>query len=261
MQRTAVERLVTLSTAGRARGGRGSRYIAFGRGVRGREDHARRGVHIVRADGTDAYFCRRWCHRAHAVRCARPLGDARGEMTARTNKTVSVIICTRNHVSSLRSTLASVATVQVPRDFTAELIVVDNASDDGTRRVTEEAAVSNMPVRYLFEGRPGKGLAYNAATAAASGGVLLFTDDDVRFPPNWVDGMCRPIVEGLTDAVAGGVRLAPGLERPWMSAVTRGWLASTESVDSSNPGRLVGANMAFSARVLERVPLFDPELG
>jgi hypothetical protein len=40
----------------------------------------------------------------------------------------------------------------------------------------------------------------------------------------------------------------------------RNWLAGTERGES-DPPRLVGANMAFSRRVLERVPAFDTELG
>jgi hypothetical protein len=41
----------------------------------------------------------------------------------------------------------------------------------------------------------------------------------------------------------------------------RAWLASTDSLDAREPEYMVGANMAFSKEVLERVPAFDTELG
>ncbi|HEX8915292.1 MAG TPA: glycosyltransferase, partial [Humisphaera sp.] len=109
---------------------------------------------------------------------------------------------------------------------------------------------------------PGKSRALNAAVAASShADVCLFTDDDVRFPPHWVSGMCGPILAGRADAVAGGVRLAPHLLRAWMEPLHRSWLASTEMMDPADPQNMVGANMAVSRRVFERVPQFDPALG
>jgi GT2 family glycosyltransferase len=73
--------------------------------------------------------------------------------------------------------------------------------------------------------------------------------------------MCKPIRSGSAEAVAGGVRLARHLERPWMTPLHRTWLASTELIDPARPGEMVGANMAFSRTVLERVGAFDPDLG
>jgi GT2 family glycosyltransferase len=96
---------------------------------------------------------------------------------------------------------------------------------------------------------------------AARGSIFLFTDDDVCVPEGWIDGMCRPLLDGRADAVAGGVRLAPDLQRKWMTAAHRAWLADTGHLDPVNPGEFVGANMAFHRRVLDRVPVFDPELG
>jgi hypothetical protein len=46
-----------------------------------------------------------------------------------------------------------------------------------------------------------------------------------------------------------------------MTRLHRSWLASTEFLDPTAPEEMVGANMAFSRHVLERVPEFDVELG
>jgi len=176
---------------------------------------------------------------------------------------ISIIICTYNRADDLRQTLAAVAQVCVPEQMPTELLVVDNASTDVTAEVVASCHLPNMPVRYIHEPRRGKGYAYNTGMAAARGEVFLFTDDDVRPPKNWIEGMCGPILRGEADAVAGGVTIAPHLERAWFSPTQRGWLAELKHPrwERMSQAFLVGANMAFSRNVLEKVPAFDPELG
>jgi glycosyltransferase involved in cell wall biosynthesis len=175
--------------------------------------------------------------------------------------TASIIICTCNRADDLRQTLASLSHLHVSEDVTAEVIVVDNASTDHTADVVRSCELPAFSVHYVHEARRGKGNAYNAGIAAAQGEILLFTDDDVRLPPEWIDGMCAPIVSGKADAVAGAVKIAPHLERPWMTAKHRAALASTEYLNRESPQELVAANMAFSRKVLSHVPCFDAELG
>jgi glycosyltransferase involved in cell wall biosynthesis len=176
----------------------------------------------------------------------------------------SVIICTRNQAESLKATLESIGKVTVPQGWAAELLVVDNGSNDSTKAMVSSITLPNIPIRYVQEPRIGKGYAYNSGMAAASGQIFVFTDDDVRVPSNWIDGMCRPILNGGADAVAGGVvfpaEYTEALSRQELSS-RRSWFASTEVLDPHRPSRMVGANMAFHRRVLDKVPGFDIELG
>jgi glycosyltransferase involved in cell wall biosynthesis len=172
---------------------------------------------------------------------------------------ISIIICTRNRAESLRQTLRSLAACAVPADLTAELLVIDNGSTDGTREIVSGAKVPRLSLRYVAEPRPGQCHARNSGLAHSAGDVILFTDDDVRPPVDWIEGMCRPILNGEADAVAGGVVFPPGLRMPGDG--DPGWMASTEAIDPVCPNRFVGANMAFHSRVLDRVPAFDVELG
>lgn len=174
---------------------------------------------------------------------------------------VSILICTRDRAESLRATLASIGQCDTPADVPAELLVVDNGSTDGTRAVVNETQLPNIPVRYVHEPRHGKGHAYNTGMAEARGDIFLFTDDDVRVPRGWIEGMCRPIVDGYTDAVQGSVRIAPHLVRPWMRNLHRDWLLSVDFSNVEEPGGLIGANAAFRRTVLRKVPGFDEMLG
>lgn len=174
---------------------------------------------------------------------------------------VTVIVCTHNRADALRHTLASVGALDVPADLEPDLVVVDNNAGPETEALLASVAPPNMPLRVVREARPGAGPARNAGLRAARGDVILFTDDDVRLPPDWLEAMCRPILTGATDAVAGCVRLAPHLDRPWMGSLHRVPLASTEGMDRERPQEMFGASMAFARCVLDRVPGFDPELG
>ena len=175
---------------------------------------------------------------------------------------VSIIICTRDRADDLAQTLESLARVQVPRGRLVELLVVDNGSKDNTAQVVELwKPPAGMGKMYVLEPQKGKGRAYNAGIRAAKGAILLFTDDDVRVPENWIAGMAAPIDNGLADAVAGGVRIADHLMRPWLTSHIRACLASTDAINGDQPERFVGANMCFHRRILETIPGFDESMG
>jgi len=175
--------------------------------------------------------------------------------------TVSILVCTRNRAESLACTLHALGTLQIPDGCKAELIVVDNGSTDNTPAILRDACVSNMTLGTLREEQPGQCRSYNRGIAAATGDILLFTDDDVRPPVDWIEKMTAPILRGDADAVAGGVRMAPHLCRPWIEDVHRDWLACSEGAGPKPIISLVGANMALSRGVFEKVPGFDPEMG
>jgi len=174
---------------------------------------------------------------------------------------ISILICTRNRMDSLRQTLDSVSRLTIPATIRVELVVVDNGSADGTGDFLAQLRIPHMSVRAIREESRGVGNARNAALRAATGEILLFTDDDTRLPTDWISALCDPILCGRADAVAGCVALAPDLERDWMRPLHRAILAATDRLDLENPQEMFGASMAFSRRILEKVPAFDAELG
>jgi glycosyltransferase involved in cell wall biosynthesis len=174
---------------------------------------------------------------------------------------VSIIVCTRNRAEHLQQTLASLATVAVPDPLTVELVVVDNGSLDDTVQIARQQPMPFEARKVVQEPTAGLSYARNRGLNAASGDILLFTDDDVRFPAHWIDGMTRPIRAEGADAVAGGVTLAPHLERDWMAPWHRAYLASSHRVENDPLTDMVGANMAFGRHVLATIPGFDPALG
>src|SRR5258706_4085304 len=173
---------------------------------------------------------------------------------------VSVIICTRDRCDDLRQMLEHLGRARVPDGWRVELLVVDNGSSDDTRAVAETANAPNLERRYVFAPEKGKGYAYNAGLAAARGKALLFTDDDVHVPVDWIERMCAPILDGSADAVQGAIHIAPHLERPWLQGALRTWVAAVESPNEPPEG-LVGANMALGRAAIDFAGPFDLRLG
>ncbi|MGA3179076.1 MAG: glycosyltransferase family 2 protein [Verrucomicrobiota bacterium] len=173
---------------------------------------------------------------------------------------ISILISTHNRADSLARTLDSLKGVVIPDRARAEILVLDNASTDHTRAVAQSGPLGGYLLRYLYEPAPGKMRAQNLGLSAARGTILLTTDDDVIPSRDWLVHMTEPLRKGDLDGVVGRIELAADLLRPWMTSMHKYWLAAPEP---AVVGRLelIGASMAFHRRVLDRVPLFDPELG
>jgi len=177
----------------------------------------------------------------------------------------SIIICTCNRADSLAETLAAIESCDLPPNGGVELIVVDNASKDNTKAVTEAFVSSRFTVRYVYEGMRGKGNAYNAGVAAANGAVLLFTDDDVRPASGWLTEHVAQYANPDIAAVQGRIELDFDAPPPvWMTAIHRGFLAETVPSDQAifpYDKHLVGANMSFRKSVALEIGPFNPLLG
>jgi GT2 family glycosyltransferase len=175
---------------------------------------------------------------------------------------LSILIATASPGPSLGPTLASVAANRLPTGWTGELVVVENGRARGAAEVLAALPPSALTRRCLLEPGRGKSRALNRALAAQPGEIVLFTDDDVIVPPDWVERLSAPLREGVADGVVGWVRLAPHLLRPWMGRHHRAWLASTaDYLDPRNPSEMIGANMAVRREALLAAGGFDPELG
>src|SRR5262245_59595136 len=169
------------------------------------------------------------------------------------------MICTRNRAASLRVTLERFFEQRFASDYDHELIVVDNQSTDATRQVVSDCATRHPSVRWISETRRGLSFARNAALAAARGEVLVFTDDDVRPNPDWLDEIHGEFARDPRLVLLGGRVLLAREDLLEMS-----YQPSTERREFEYPGSgsfIIGANMAFRREVFERVGAFDVRLG
>ncbi len=173
---------------------------------------------------------------------------------------VSVLICTLNHADYLQATLQSLSQVNIPSGIEAEVVVVDNGSQDRTAEVVHSFANSAVNIQYVVEPRRGQSYARNTAMAQARGDIFLWTDDDVTLPPSWISDMVTPLLSGEYQGAGGRVKMNPSLERPWMTGSHFVRLSDTRCWPD-DLAVMIGANMAFTRDVLKKIPAFDVELG
>ncbi len=114
---------------------------------------------------------------------------------------ISVLLCTHNRRAQVLRACEALARQTYPADC-FEVVVVDNASTDGTgEAVREYAATAPVAIRYLYEGQTGKVFALNAGMAKATGRVLAFLDDDCEPRAEWL----RELVKGFDEPGVGVV--------------------------------------------------------
>ena len=132
------------------------------------------------------------------LRRAQQAAEREGSQTVPDDLVVSVVICTRDRPGELARCLASLpAQTPVPD----QVVVVDNASSDGR---THEVVVKAEAI-YVREERSGLDFARNAGVRAASGHILVYTDDDVRLHPRWLERMVNAFNDDRIMAVTGMV--------------------------------------------------------
>ena len=112
--------------------------------------------------------------------------------------TISVIIPARNEAAQIVGTVdAAIAAARLlSESATAEIIVVDNASTDGTADLVGSLPHRRPVVRVVRCPALSAARARNAGTATASGSILVFVDADTRIP---TAGLAR-----VVEHVSGG---------------------------------------------------------
>jgi glycosyltransferase involved in cell wall biosynthesis len=180
----------------------------------------------------------------------------------------SIVICTYNNHASLRQTLRSFQGLRVPTGVAVELWVVDNNSNDLTREAFESLSPAVPFVcHYAFEPKQGLSNARNRGINEASGEFILYTDDDVLVPENWLECYAESLLDCGADAAYGRIVPQWNGPAPWFFMPE---LRATYALLDYGPRSFTvnddwqeffGANFAVRRSLLIRVGGFDARLG
>ncbi len=182
---------------------------------------------------------------------------------------VTIIICTFNRASLLDKTLSQLRCLDVSECGEWEILVVNNDSNDDTDAVVRRHS-EQLPIRPLWEPRPGKSRAANLAVSEARGDLLLWTDDDVLVEPGWLRAYVEA-AQAYPHASFFGGPIEPWFETnppAWIlqhySLIARCFAARDEFTERFTPITTkytpYGANMAFRRHCFD-VCSFDVRLG
>jgi len=176
---------------------------------------------------------------------------------------LSVIIPTRGRPERLQRTLSAIA-AQDRSDFSAEVLVVQNASRDDLSAAM--AVLDGIPASLLFEAAPGTANALNTGLASARGAVVLFLGDDTRPRSKELLGghlKLHTASPAETYAVVGGIEWDPEEEvtefMRWLVRAGFQFAVDTEAPGPVSPSRFFHTAHASAKRsVIESSGGFDP---
>ncbi len=127
---------------------------------------------------------------------------------------ISVVIPALNERRHICGCVKVVANLMAEHGLCAEIIVVDDGSDDGTADQAREAGVSHLcPVRVIRHSHPrGKGSALASGFAISRGKLVAFIDADLEYPAETLLTMAD-LLGHTKDMCAIAIRVQD--ERPW----------------------------------------------
>ncbi|HZE93655.1 MAG TPA: glycosyltransferase family 2 protein [Gemmatimonadales bacterium] len=116
------------------------------------------------------------------------------------NLLLSVVVPAYNEAATVEAALRRVR--EVP--LRVEIIVVNDASTDGTREILDQLAGDGLVDQVIHHDKNrGKGAGIRSGIAAATGDALVVQDADLEYDPADLPALLQPISSGRADAVYG----------------------------------------------------------
>jgi glycosyltransferase involved in cell wall biosynthesis len=128
---------------------------------------------------------------------------------------LSIIVPAYNEIDTIAEILRRVRAValKVPIGFgpengsdvtlAREIVVVDDGSTDGTRKVLRRLDDASDVSVVLHERNQGKGAAVRTGLQHADGDIILIQDADLEYDPRDYPALLQPILEGRSHVVYG----------------------------------------------------------
>jgi glycosyltransferase involved in cell wall biosynthesis len=181
---------------------------------------------------------------------------------------LSVIVPVYNEAKTIAEVIARVQ--QSVPELDKEVIVVDDASTDGSRELLQKlAGAPAAPFRLLVhEVNRGKGAVIRTGLLNVTGDIVLIQDADLEYDPRDYPSLLEPILEGRADVVFGN-RFHGGPHRVlyfWHYVANRLLTLMANGLTGLNLSDMEVGYKVFRVDVLKRLRLranrfgFEPEI-
>ena len=181
-------------------------------------------------------------------------------------QTLSVVIPCYNEIDTVEALIDAVERSPVPEK---QVIVVDDASTDGTQELIRDKIEARVDRVIYHEKNQGKGAALRSGFAAATGDIVLVQDADLEYDPRDYSKLLAPILEGKADVVFGS-RFSGGESHRvfyfWHSVVNKGLTLLSNMLTDLNLTDMEVCYKVFRREILEKITIeedrfgFEPEI-
>ena len=184
---------------------------------------------------------------------------------------LSILMPVYNEKNSVGDIVRKVLHQKVAGIDQTELIIVDDASTDGTVEVIRELAKSHpMQVCAFYHSRnSGKGAAIHTAIEKMTGDVCIIQDADMEYDPADYGLVLEPIINGRADCVYGSRFVGSEAKRVlffWHYLGNRFLTFLSNMFTNLNFSDIETCYKAFRCDILKSIPLecqrfgFEPEI-
>jgi len=171
---------------------------------------------------------------------------------------VSLVIAIRNEQANLAALFAQLNQLNYPQ---LEVLLVDDQSEDGSvallQQAAEQAQAAGRHWQVLQSTGSGKKAAISTALAVARGELIVTTDADCGFSPDWISGLIAPFYDQNIQLVAGPVMTTPHPHYYFSAFQQVEWssilLVTHMSFRTGVPFMCSAANMAYRKAAFEAV--------
>jgi glycosyltransferase involved in cell wall biosynthesis len=175
------------------------------------------------------------------------------------NFKLSIVIPVYNEAPTIGKVMVRAAALPVPK----EIIVVDDASTDGTRDILAQFECGRDVHIICKPQNEGKGAALRTAFRRVTGDIVVVQDADLEYDPRDILPIIRPIVCGQADVVYGSRYLT---ESPhdrsrihrlgnWLLTAFSNWTTGLDLTDMET------CYKAFTREVLTSFEIEQPRFG
>ena len=121
-----------------------------------------------------------------------------GYISSENSVVLTVVIPVYNEVDTVTTVIARVLSL----DLDLDVVVVDDGSTDGTRKLLADYRAERVQV-VLQDCNMGKGAAVRTGFAHAGGEIVTIQDADLELNPLEIPAQIEPVLEGTADDVYG----------------------------------------------------------